>query len=304
MLDLRQLRAFREVARSGGVRPAAEVLGYTPSAVSQHVAALERRAGVPLFERGPRGLRPLPSASALLAQVDQLLEQAAQTEGALAGLRGDAVQTVRLTAFPSAGPVLVARLLAELRAGRPALRADVRTREPDEAFRALRAGEADVALVLAGGREEVGDDVVLSPLGCDRYALALPGGHPLAARRAVALDALDDQAHLMPSTSSTYCARVVHDALQAAGVTPRGVVETDDYPTMFGMVAEGLGVALVAGLALVNVPPGVAVRRLAGPPVVRHAWVAVRAGERREHVLAVRDLATTAARVPADVLAV
>src|SRR5918997_2129827 len=102
MLDVRRLRVLRAVARAGSFSGAAQELSFTQSAISQHVAALEREAGTSLVDRGARGVRLTDAGRALVAHADAIiarLDDAEQELAAIAGLRGG---RLRLASFPSA----------------------------------------------------------------------------------------------------------------------------------------------------------------------------------------------------------
>src|SRR5438067_13713722 len=103
MLDVRRMRVLREVAAQRSFSAAAKKLGYTQSAVSQQIAALEREAGATLIERNPRGIRLTDAGEALVRHADKILARLAQAEAeldAIAGLKGG---RLRLASYPTAG---------------------------------------------------------------------------------------------------------------------------------------------------------------------------------------------------------
>ena len=119
MLDVRRMKVLQEVAARGSFSAAAEALSFTQSAISQHVAALERETGTQLVERGPRGVRPTEAGRALVSHADVILariEDAEEELAAIAGLRGG---RLRLACFQSAGATLVPRAVAEFRGRHP-----------------------------------------------------------------------------------------------------------------------------------------------------------------------------------------
>src|ERR687886_371360 len=121
MLDVRRMRVLREVAAQRSFSAAAEKLGYTQSAVSQQIAALEREAGATLIERNPRGIRLTDAGEALVRHADKILARLAEAEAeleAIAGLRGG---RLRLATFPTAGATLVPRAIAEFANRHPAV---------------------------------------------------------------------------------------------------------------------------------------------------------------------------------------
>jgi DNA-binding transcriptional LysR family regulator len=276
VLDLRRLRVLRAVVRCGSMAAAAVELGYTPSAVSQHVAALEREAGAVLLEKAGRGVRPTAAALLLTDVADDVLGRLADAEGALAALREGRTGRVHLTSFPSAGASLVPRAVAAFRRTSPGVDLVLAVAEPDEALPALRAGEVDVAVVVLPTSGTVADDLVLAHLLDDPYSVLLPREHPLAARAAVDLADLADADWVDTASAPGHCAAAALEACAAAGFSPRYAVQADEYPTTQGFVAAGLGVALVPELALGLVHERVVARPVLGPVPVRRVHAAVR----------------------------
>src|SRR5919201_1156289 len=140
MLDVRRMRVLREVAEQGSFSAAAVALNFTQSAISQHVAALERETGARLVERGPRGVRLTDAGRSLVAHADAILariEDAEEELAALAGLRGG---RLRLACFQSAGATLVPRAVAAFRERHPAVDLGMVEAEPEEASERLRSG--------------------------------------------------------------------------------------------------------------------------------------------------------------------
>ena len=148
MLDLRRLRVLRAVVRTGSVRVAAEQLGYTSSAISQQIAALERETGTVLLEKAGRGVRPTDAARLLADVADDVLDRLADAEAAVASMRAGRTGRLHLTFFPSAGAALVPPAVARLRREHPEVELVLGVAEPDEALPALRAGVIDLAVVV------------------------------------------------------------------------------------------------------------------------------------------------------------
>ena len=147
MLDVRRMKVLREVASRGSFSAAAEALNFTQSAVSQHIAALERESGTQLVERRPRGVRLTEAGRVLVDHADAILarlECAQDDLAAIAGLRGG---KLRLICFQSAGATLVPRAVAAFHERHPRVELSMLEAEPDEAPVRLKAGEVDLALV-------------------------------------------------------------------------------------------------------------------------------------------------------------
>lgn len=287
MLDLRRLRVLRAVVRTGSVRAASAQLGYTPSAVSQHVTALERETGTVLLERAGRGVRPTDAARLLADVADDVLDRLADAEAALASLRAGRTGRLHLTSFPSAGAALVPPAVVAFRQRFPDVELVLGVAEPDEAIPALRQGDVDVAVVVEPYVEgqSSSDDLVLVHLLDDAYSVLLPASHPMAGQDDVDLAELAGEPWVGTASAPGHCERAALDACRAAGFTPTYAVQADEYPTTTGFVAAGLGVAFVPGLALGFVQDRVVVKRVRGVQPVRHVYAAVRAARAGEPVV-------------------
>src|SRR5215475_2403974 len=114
MLDLRRLRLLRELARRGTITAVAEALSYSPSAVSQQLAALEKETGVRLLEPAGRRVRLTAQANLLVAHTEVLLEAMERAEAALAQSLTETVGTLRVAAFQTAVLTLVPHALTQL----------------------------------------------------------------------------------------------------------------------------------------------------------------------------------------------
>lgn len=270
-LDVQALRLMRAIADHGSLTAAAVAIGSSQPAVSQHVRRLERRLGTALLERSGRGVR-LTEAGRVLAHhgatVTAAVGAAAAEVLSLTTLRSG---RVRLVAFPSATATIVPRALADLRERHPGLAVTLDEAEPPQALEALRTAACDVAVVFAyPGVPTPGGDLdglVTRHLVDDGTVVALPEGHP-AALSTSGLD-LADLADLADDVWIAGCPRCRGHLLAAGssrGFSPRIAYATDDYVAVLGLVAAGLGVALLPGLVLPTAlrTPGVVVRPAAG----------------------------------------
>ncbi len=291
MLNVARLRVLSEVARCGSFSAAAQSLSYTQSAVSQQIAALEAETGMTLLQRRPRGVQLTGAGRTLVEHADGILARlhAAEEElSAIAGLHGG---ELRMASFPTAGATLMPVAIARFRAAYPEVRLTLAEGEPEEIAPRLQAGELDLALLFefsepdelragAGGDSDAAEgergekrvELLEDPL-----YLALPREHPLAHRRALRLEDLHAQAWVQTSASSP-CARYVVRCCRAAGFEPEVAFESDDYQTVQGLVAAGVGVALIPELALSTVREDVVVRALSPNPPGRTVTAALPGG--------------------------
>ena len=280
MLNVSRLKVLKEVAYCGSISEAAESLSYSQSAVSQQIAALEAETGLSLLERHPRGVSLTAAGQTLVGHAEGILarlEAAEEALAAIAGLRGG---RLRMASFPTAGATLMPLAIATFRASYPEIELSLAEGEPEDVAPRLRAGELDLALLFEFGEESlVGDRMTRAELFEDPMFLAMRADHPLAGRERLRLEDLRDEAWVQTSRSSP-CAKHVVRCCHAAGFEPNVAFESDDYQTVQGLVAAGVGVALIPRLALSALRPDVLTRTLDPAPPVRRVIAAAPAGAR------------------------
>ena len=183
MLDLRRLRLLRELHARGTIAAVADALRYTPSAVSQQLAVLEREAGQPLFERAGRGVRLTDAALVLVGHAEALLDRAELAEAELAAAAGAPAGRGRIGAFQSAAHHLAAPAVAALAVSAPALRCELVEAEPEWALPALERGDFDLVIADEWDTQPLARPPALErhDLLRDEVRVILPADHPLAA---------------------------------------------------------------------------------------------------------------------------
>jgi len=281
MHDLRLLTVLREVALRGSFSAAAESLSYTQPAVSQQIARLEKQVGVKLIEREPRGIRLTPAGEVLVRHTERIMAQLAAADEELLEVAAQARGRLRVGSFATAAGTIVPRAVAAFRRLRPAVEVDISLLDPHESIPALRRGDIEIAITEEGGFDGEVDTTGLEieHLLDDHMWVSLPADHPLATRRAIELADLRDEDWMFACLSGT-CAdsNVVLRACQDAGFMPRIAYQSDDYFAIQGLVASGMGVALIPGLGLASTRDDVAVRPVKGRPPYRRV-AALTAGE-------------------------
>ncbi|MFZ0041604.1 MAG: LysR family transcriptional regulator, partial [Solirubrobacteraceae bacterium] len=283
MLNLSRLQVLREVVNRGSFSAAAEALAYTQSAISQSIARLESETGTTLVIRDRRGVRPTAAGATLVGHAETIFAQVEAAEADLAAVLGARSGRLRVASFPSAGATLMPLAVARFRQAHPDVALSLAEGEPEEIRPRLRAGEFDLALLFQfpGTRplreERPGPGLRTNKLLEDPLDLALPATHPLASRAPLSLADLRDEQWVQTSASSP-CARHVVRSCLAAGFEPDVAFESDDYDTVQGLVAAGVGVALIPRLALTRVHSGIVVRSLAPRSPARTVTVATMSG--------------------------
>jgi DNA-binding transcriptional LysR family regulator len=302
MLDVRRMRVLREVAERGSIAAAAQALSFTPSAVSQQLATLEREAGVALVERGPRSIRLTEAGRALAEHTEGILASLEAAEAdiqAIAGVRGG---MLRLASFPTAYATIMPGAIESFRARHPGVELTLTEADPLISLARLKSGELDLALLYEYDYVPLPEDDAVERviLADDAIRVLLPRGHSEARRRAVPLDALANESWIT-STARSSCHEFVSRACRASGFEPQIRFESDDHGVWQGLVAAGVGVALAPDLALEHLHPGVEARPVALHPLKRRIYTAYRAGGRSpaiEAMLAVLDETVAAREAP------
>ncbi|TDC52630.1 LysR family transcriptional regulator [Jiangella ureilytica] len=292
MLDLPRLRLLRAVVATGSIRAGAEALGYTPSAVSQQLAALQRETGLRLFDRAGRGIEPTAAGRTLAAESEPLFEAVSRIEGLVGDLRAGRVGSLSIGYFASAGAAWLPPVVAALHAQFPELRLDLRMTEVKPAERRPRAPDprqvppgnaempdsyepdVDIFVQRPGWTPPAGAEV--HHLVDDPYRAVVRIDDPLAGRGEVALVELAGRRWIDNDRGDGACRRVLLQACAEAGFAPEFAVETHDYHTAIPFVATGIGLTVVPELGIRELPPGVTTVRIVAPEPVRRIFVAVR----------------------------
>ena len=290
MLDTHRLRLLREFAQRGTIAATAAALGYTASAVSQQLAALEREAGAVLLDRTARAAELTDAGRRLVDHAERILALVEAAEADLSA--AEPAGRVTVTAFPTAavafGPALVRRVRAH-----PGLKLLLRETSGPEGLRLVRSGEADVALLddwsgrlagidtaggsgVAGGVGTGGGTLQFYRLIRDPLVLVVPRGHAAAdPDRPVDLDALRDEPWMAAPAGEP--SRLAVDRLLAAiGGMPQPPWEFEGLSTILSLVARGIGIAVLPRLTLAAGDRRVALRELPGTPQARDVYAVAR----------------------------
>lgn len=261
---------LRSVVETGSIQAAATHLGYTPSAISQHIAALQRETGTRLMERRGRGVRPTEAGRLLASHARQIQARIADAETALADLRAGKSRRLTIRYFATAGAVLIPPIIAEFGRRLPEVRVELRL------GKGLTGEPADAEIVVL-------DDTVRVPTGLraihlldDPFLAVLPPEHPLAAEETIELSRLRGETWIDNEWPSSICRETILNACGAAGFSPNFVVEAHDYATAVAFVATGLGITMVPRLALSTITAtAVNYRPVTRPAPMRSIFVVV-----------------------------
>jgi DNA-binding transcriptional LysR family regulator len=278
MIEVRRLRLLLELTRRGTITAVADALSYTPSAVSQQLAVLEREAGVPLLEHTGRKVALTPAGTMLARYAESVFAVLAEASAALSATRDRLTGPLRIGAFPSAARVILPPALVALGRAHPALELMVTELDPVDVPDALRTGALDVALTFGYDYVPAEPDPAVDTEPVLEEAVYLAAPDP----GRTSIEDWRDSSWIAGSPG-TLCHSLVIRACQAHGFTPRIRHHADDFGTVLALVAADQGVSLIPQLGLAGGPAGVSLTPLAAR---RRTSIACRQGTRRHPAIA------------------
>ena len=279
MLDLHRLRLLREVHGRGTLHAAARALGYTPSAISQQLAVLEREAGTPLLERAGRNVRLTAAGHVLVQHATTLLDGVEAAEAELAGFAaGRAAGTVRVAAFQSAFLRVVAPALRTLAGSHPDIRVEATEAEVEQAAPALRLQQLDVVVgdEYDGQPRAVHTDLERALLLREQIHVVLPADHRDAGLDRVPLRSLAEVPWAACQPGTGHREMQVRVCRQLGGFEPDLRYTSDDYLILLELVRTAGAAALLPDLVLAPGATGVAIRQPAEGAIGREVFLLTR----------------------------
>ena len=246
-LDLVSLRLFVAVIDAGSLTAGAERFGISVAAASKRIADLEQHCGMPLMQRGQRGVAATPNGETLHRHALEVIARLEQLALAIDDLRTGASGHLRLWANPSSLGGFLSDVLADYAARYPEVKIDLEEALSEDSVRAVQKGFAELAII--------GDNVPcegLESIQCnvDDLVLLVPAAHPLAGEAGVPVArAMEHDLVTLPRHASL--TRKVIAAAEAVGQTARVRVQVRGFDAMCRMVASGLGLAILPSAAAV-----------------------------------------------------
>ncbi len=275
-LDVNRLRVLRAVVASGTVQAAANHLGYTPSAVSQQLATLQRETGLNLFEKSGRGIAPTPMGLLLAERSDDVMDSLSRLDGLIGDLRDGRTGNVSIGTMSSAGERWIPTVAKALSDAFPHVLLSVDLNEAPMAV----AASYDIDI-----RTEDPDDAIGSVSGYRRYELSqepyvllVPAEHRLAGEDSVPAAELESERWIDDDLHETTCSVIRNRTWQAAGFAPRYVARAADSHAAIAFVGAGVGIAALPRLAVGTPPSTVALLEIEDPRPERRIVMHVREG--------------------------
>lgn len=259
---LERLRVFLAISSAGTIAGAARALGYTPSAVSQHLTALERQVATALVERSNRGVALTAAGRLLAARSADVLDLVRNAFEEVGAAGGEHETSIAVAAFPTAITSMLLPLRQRLA---PAIRLTIVDAEPAEALRALRAREVECAITDGHAHElrPQSDDLHRTFLRTEPIRLVARSDR---LERTLAAYAQSEWVLGGPESRLGHAAR---QACRAAGFIPNVIAETDDHHITLAVVSASGAVSLLPELALADLPDDITVVTDVGIPLER-----------------------------------
>jgi DNA-binding transcriptional LysR family regulator len=283
MLDLHRLRLLHELHARGTIAAVADALRFTPSAVSQQLAVLEREAGLPLLERAGRGVRLTDAALVLVDHAGALLERAELAQADLAAAAGTVAGRGRIASFQSVAFHLAVPAMQVLAREAPGLRCELVEAEPEWSLPALAIGDVDLVLADEWEHQPLArlDGLVREDVLRDPVHVVLSDHHPALARHrhAVPLAELEDEVWTSGHHDTAWRSMIERTCRELGGFEPDIRHRTNDAVLSLALVAGGRAVTLLPALVDPGAHPGIAVRPIAEDAVYRNILVATRAAD-------------------------
>jgi DNA-binding transcriptional LysR family regulator len=280
MLELRRLKLLREVDARGTIHGAARALDYTPSAISQQLAVLEREAGAQLLERSGRNVRLTDAGRALVRHAATLLDGMEAAEAELAAIAaGRPAGVVRVCAFQSAFLGIVAPAVEALARSHPDIRVEAAELEVEQGVPALRLQHLDAVVgdEYAEQPRPIHADLQRECLVREQVRLVMPATHPLASRREVPMAQLADAEWAACHPGTGHREMQIRACRQLGGFEPDLRYASDDFLILLELVRRTGACALLPDLVLGHGAPGVAIRSLAEGEIGREVFLLTRA---------------------------
>lgn len=288
MLDVRRLRVLLAVAEHGGVAAAARALTFTPPAVSQHLAALERQVGVPLVDRSGRTARLTATGHRLAGHARQVLAALEAAEADVVTSGDNPRGNLTIGTIPTLGATLMPAVLATLRVTAPEVDLRIEQCEPEESLPALTRGELDLVLAgeygLAPHRRPVHQDRI--DLFTEPLLVAVAADHHLTGPD-VDLADLRDERWIAPAAGSS-CEAILQRSCALAGYEPHVVAHCGDFAVAAALAAAGHGVTLLPSIATPTTTghhSPIRLLRVRQPQIHRTLYAAIRHGTRQHPLI-------------------
>ncbi|MGO2863302.1 MAG: LysR family transcriptional regulator [Brevibacterium sp.] len=281
MSNVIQLQSFKSVAATGSVRAAAQHLGLSPSAVSHHLKLLEESAGLTLFQRRGRGLCLTDTGTAIMREVDGVLDSSSRLQQRISDLKDNRVNRLSIAYFSTAGNRWMPELVLFLEHKFPNTAVQLNLAEDQ-----WHEGQSDIQVIITESKDPLFPPQIDSTLLLeDPYVVAVPENHELAKRKELSLSELEGHPWIDNDKGEGPCRTILFDACARAGVQVQFKHEAHSFVAALHMVSRGLGITLLPRLGIDPLPVGVVIVPLAAPQPIRYVHAISDPGHPQQEVI-------------------
>ena len=282
MVDIHRLRILCSVVAAGSLRAAADAMSLTPSAVSQHLTALQRETGLTLLEKAGRGVAPTVHGQRLAERGEEVLAAMARIDRLVRDLRVGHSGSLSIGTFASASQHWLPTVVATLQREFPTTNLLIELTDPPVAR--VRP-DIDIRTERRNAPPYAPPGITRVQLARDPFVAILPRDHPLAGRPEVPAADLSEDPWLHEFVGDGEAARIVEDVWRAAGIAPGTIIQSADHYGTIAFVAAGVGVSVMPTLAATDLPPSVVAVPLVRPDAERIIVAHVRSAVRQRPVV-------------------
>lgn len=272
MLDLKRLQMFREVARLTSFTAAADLLHYSQSSISHHIARLEADVGAKLLERRPGGRVVLTvTGLSLYAHADRLLGEAAEVEAELADLVAGRSSRLRIGAFSMASATYLSSAIVDLRRTVPNAAVTAHEQPSVQLLEDLQARKLDVAIVFDDRQHPlpIPAGITYQYLLDETMLIGLPRGHWFAGQETIPLASLSEETWVGGADRTSTHNQILVTACRNSGFEPNIVANTNTFILSQHLISAGVGIGLVPPTPPQSLDPGIVLRPLDAAPTRR-----------------------------------
>ena len=277
-MEIRQLRYMVALAEERSFTRAATREHVAQPALSQQIQRLEREVGLALVERTTRRVTITDAGELLVARARRILAELASAHDELQSLRGFQTGRVTVGAMHTMGPVDVSEALASYHERHPFVELTVREHSSEELADLLRVDELDLAFLSVTERIE-SHGLALHQLVSESLVATISVEHPLAGRERIRMAELAHE-QFISYREGARLRELLEDGAHRAGFEPNVKFESNESQRIRGLVARGLGVAILPHSDAIAPGPEVAIASLTEPELSRDITLAWRADRR------------------------
>ncbi|WP_262107604.1 LysR family transcriptional regulator [Arthrobacter sp. Marseille-P9274] len=276
LFDIRRLALLVEVVEQGSITAAADLMMYTPSAVSQQLRKLEQEVGQPLLNRRSRGVAPTEAGQVLAGHARKIIRQMQAAQSDLDQIAGLKRGSLTIGTFPTLAASFLPIVIRVFKKRYPAVNLAVRSARFDELVADLESGVTGLCLLWDYPWNPFHDEAVrVTEVFRESTVILVARGHPLAGREQVSMEELRDESWIVRAEAHPVV-EVLQRSAHDAGFEPTIAFLANDYQEAQAMVSVGMGIAMVPKTAVALQHPDVTVLHLGPQAPMRRVLLAQR----------------------------